>query len=50
MDTILDLQQVGKIYQSGNRPLTILNNISFLFLRAQHSPSSGLQEAEKLHF
>jgi putative ABC transport system ATP-binding protein len=29
MDTILDLQQVGKIYQSGNRPLTILNNISF---------------------
>jgi putative ABC transport system ATP-binding protein len=29
MDTILDLRQVGKIYQSGNRPLTILNNISF---------------------
>lgn len=29
MDTILDLQQVGKIYQSGNRSLTVLDNINF---------------------
>lgn len=29
MDTILNLQQVGKIYQSGNRSLTVLDNINF---------------------
>lgn len=29
MDNILDLQQVGKIYQSGNRSLTVLDNINF---------------------
>jgi putative ABC transport system ATP-binding protein len=29
MNTILDLQQVGKIYQSGNRSLTVLDNINF---------------------
>jgi putative ABC transport system ATP-binding protein len=29
MDTILDLQQVGKIYNSGNRSLTVLDNINF---------------------
>ena len=29
MDTILDLKQVGKIYQSGNRSLTVLDNINF---------------------
>ncbi|WP_149244080.1 ABC transporter ATP-binding protein [Dyadobacter sp. 32] len=29
MSTILDLQQVGKVYQSGNRSLTVLENINF---------------------
>jgi len=29
MDNILDLQQVSKIYQSGNRSLTVLDNINF---------------------
>jgi putative ABC transport system ATP-binding protein len=29
MDTILDLQQVGKIYQSGSRSLTVLDQINF---------------------
>ncbi len=29
MDTILDLRQVGKIYKSGNRSLTVLENINF---------------------
>lgn len=29
MNTILSLQDVGKIYQSGNRALTVLNNINF---------------------
>ena len=29
MDTILDLRQVGKIYQSGNRSLTVLDQINF---------------------
>jgi putative ABC transport system ATP-binding protein len=29
MDTILSLQNVGKIYQSGNRSLTVLDNINF---------------------
>lgn len=29
MDTILSLQQVGKIYQSGTRSLTVLENINF---------------------
>lgn len=29
MDTILDLQQVSKIYKSGDRSLTVLDNINF---------------------
>ena len=29
MDNILSLQDVGKIYQSGNRSLTVLDNINF---------------------
>ncbi|MCE6993151.1 ABC transporter ATP-binding protein [Dyadobacter sp. CY323] len=29
MDTVLDLQQVSKIYKSGDRSLTVLNNINF---------------------
>ncbi|WP_439556069.1 ABC transporter ATP-binding protein [Dyadobacter sp.] len=29
MDTILDLQQVSKIYKSGDRSLTVLDNIHF---------------------
>ena len=29
MDTILSLQDVGKIYQSGNRSLTVLDNVNF---------------------
>ena len=29
MDTILNLQQVGKIYQSGNRSLTVLDDVNF---------------------
>ncbi|QRR01182.1 ABC transporter ATP-binding protein [Dyadobacter sandarakinus] len=29
MDTILDLQQVSKIYKSGNRSLTVLDDINF---------------------
>ena len=29
MDTILNLQQVGKIYQSGSRSLTVLDDVNF---------------------
>jgi putative ABC transport system ATP-binding protein len=29
MDNILSLQDVGKIYQSGNRSLTVLDNVNF---------------------
>jgi len=29
MDTILNLQQVSKIYQSGNRSLTVLDDVNF---------------------
>jgi putative ABC transport system ATP-binding protein len=29
MDTILDLQQVSKIYKSGDRSLTVLDHINF---------------------
>lgn len=29
MDTILSLQDVGKIYQSGNRSLTVLDHVNF---------------------
>ena len=29
METILDLHEVSKIYKSGNRQLTVLDNVSF---------------------